>query len=207
MPEFKQWSAAVEIPLDLIDPDPLNPNVMSDEDFEKLVAVIQKQGFDEPLQVVENPDKPGRYIIVGGEHRFKASKRLGFSAVPCCVKECYENDLERRTALVSRNMIKGQLDNTKLNTMIRDLTSRYSDVEGEELAKQMHVSRQKKEEVAQSVLDNQIDSLPSPKEEDLRPFNNTHILLSFPPARMSVVQGILDQLKDYDDVEILQSSN
>lgn len=42
---------------------------------------------------------------------------------------------------------------------------------------------------------------------ELKPFRQTHVLLSFPPERMIDLQDILQQLSDLDYVEYAQSSN
>jgi ParB-like nuclease domain len=64
---------------------PKNPRFIKDVEFQKLIKDIKKS--DEflkarPLLVVPHDDK---YIIIGGEQRFKACVELGKSEVPCYV--------------------------------------------------------------------------------------------------------------------------
>lgn len=46
-----------------------------------------------------------------------------------------------------------------------------------------------------------------PKEIDLKPFNKTHILISFSPEKLIDIQELLKPLLEHPDVEVEQSSN
>jgi len=82
--EFKTWNDAVLIPTEKLTFTDWNINSMSDEEFAALCHEIQEHGFDEPCQVVPVGDK---YLVLGGEHRTRASLALGLEHVPCCIKE------------------------------------------------------------------------------------------------------------------------
>jgi ParB/RepB/Spo0J family partition protein len=118
MSEYGRWEKAVELPVELIDPDPRNPNVMSDTKFSKLVSRIEKYGFDEPIQVIPNPEDAGRYLIVGGEHRYKAARILSMATIPAVVKEHLQDEVERYTELMARNIDRGDLDTAKFNKLL-----------------------------------------------------------------------------------------
>ena len=118
---FKKWEGAVEVPLDLIDLDPLNPNVMSESKFSKLVSSIEKHVFDEPMQLTPNPDKPGRYLAVGGEHRYKACRLLNMTAIPAVIKETLQTEEDRYCELVRRNIDRGDLDMHRFDKLIKHL--------------------------------------------------------------------------------------
>ena len=169
--KFKKWDIAVEIPVDQIIPDPLNPNVMDDETFNQLVEMIQEYGFDEPLQVtLYDGNKEGEdtfYMIVGGEHRYRAAKVLGFEKIPCVVKDI-PDDLERHTALVRRNLVHGELDKTRFNKLIKDIQDRHNNVDiallgrnmgfksEEEMARyieQEKIEKEKKEKTAKKAAE------------------------------------------------------
>ena len=47
----------------------------------------------------------------------------------------------------------------------------------------------------------------APKEVELKPFKRTHILLSFPPEKMGVIQPLLQQICDHSFVEYEQGNN
>jgi len=133
----KLWEGAIEIATDLIFPDPLNPNVMDDFQFNNLVEAIEQHGFDEPLQVVVHPENPEHYIIVGGEHRWRASKVLGMETLPCVVKTTLPDELTRHIELVRRNLIHGDLDKVRFSKMIANIRDKHSGVSDADLAANM----------------------------------------------------------------------
>jgi ParB/RepB/Spo0J family partition protein len=70
----------------LVKPDPDQPRKLFDPfSLEQLTSSIKATNFVEPLIVRENEEKPGTYIIVDGERRWRACKALNFSHITCCV--------------------------------------------------------------------------------------------------------------------------
>ena len=129
MPEFQKWDGAVLVPTELIETDPMNPNVMDEDTFSKLVDMIQEHGFDEPLQVAKHPTKDGSFVTVGGEHRLKAARVLAMPTVPCCVKENLSDEDKRQMALVQRNIVRGDLDRNKFAKLVAKLSDNGYDKE------------------------------------------------------------------------------
>ena len=129
MPEFQKWDGAVLVPTELIETDPMNPNVMDEDTFSKLVDMIQEHGFDEPLQVAQHPTKAGSFVTIGGEHRLKAARVLSMPTVPCCVKENLSDEDKRQMALVQRNIVRGDLDQTKFSKLVAKLSDNGYDKE------------------------------------------------------------------------------
>jgi ParB family chromosome partitioning protein len=74
-----------EISVEILTPNPWNPNRMSDEMRAKLKAYIRKEGFVEPLIV--RPLEKG-YQILGGFHRWGIAEELGYRTVPSIVVIC-----------------------------------------------------------------------------------------------------------------------
>jgi ParB family chromosome partitioning protein len=70
------------IALDLLDPNPEQPRVEIG-DLTELTASIREKGVLEPLLVKPAPDRPGRWMIIAGERRWRASKAAGLREVPC----------------------------------------------------------------------------------------------------------------------------
>jgi ParB/RepB/Spo0J family partition protein len=60
-----------------------NINEMSETTLQRLVEEIRDVGFLDPINVV--PTQDGKYIILGGEHRYKAAKIAGMTYVPAVV--------------------------------------------------------------------------------------------------------------------------
>lgn len=121
MAEFSKWDKAVELPVELIDPDPRNPNVMSDAKFSKLVKRIEEHGFDEPIQVIIHPENAERFLLIGGEHRWKAARILDMKTIPAVVKEHLQDEVERYTELMARNIDRGDLDTAKFNKLLEHI--------------------------------------------------------------------------------------
>jgi len=73
-----------EIRTDLIDEDPGQPRYQFDEEaLEELMRSIEELGLLSPIKVRQG--KGGRYIIIYGNRRYLACKRLGKPAIPCIV--------------------------------------------------------------------------------------------------------------------------
>lgn len=79
-----------EIPIDLIDENtgqipevPENPRRITDEDFELLKRSIQESPEMKQLDEVKVFPYNGRYIAIGGNHRTRAYKELGWKNVLC----------------------------------------------------------------------------------------------------------------------------
>jgi ParB family chromosome partitioning protein len=69
------------IALDLLDPNPAQPRVEIG-DLTELTASIKEKGVLEPLLVKPSP-MTGRWMIIAGERRWRASKVVGLREVPC----------------------------------------------------------------------------------------------------------------------------
>lgn len=74
-----------QIPLELIDPNPHQPRVHFDHaDLEDLVTSIQTHGVMQPIVVTPKAD--GRYELIAGERRTRASKVAGRETIPAIVR-------------------------------------------------------------------------------------------------------------------------
>lgn len=74
------------VELSKIYPDPKNPRQeFPPEEMKKLEDSIKRFGIKTPLVVEEMPD--GRYLLVDGERRFRASKTLKLKEVPVNIQE------------------------------------------------------------------------------------------------------------------------
>jgi ParB family chromosome partitioning protein len=78
------------IALDLLDPNPEQPRVEIG-DLSELTASIKEKGVLEPL-LVKPTRATGRWMIIAGERRWRASKAAGLREVPCI-----EMDVDERT--------------------------------------------------------------------------------------------------------------
>lgn len=77
------------LPVDRIDPNPHQPRIHFDHgDLEDLVGSIKEHGIIQPLVVTTKQD--GRYELIAGERRLRASKIAGLTEVPVIVRTATE---------------------------------------------------------------------------------------------------------------------
>lgn len=80
-----------EIDIDLIDPNPQQPrNRFDARDLEDLAASIRANGIVQPIVVRPHA---GRFQIIAGERRWRASQQAGLRRVPVVVKEIPDDKL------------------------------------------------------------------------------------------------------------------
>jgi ParB family chromosome partitioning protein len=96
-----------EIPLDAITPNPRQPRTNFDADaLAELVGSIKEVGLLQP--VVVRPLGSGRYELVMGERRWRASREAGLEVIPAIVRRTEEADLLRDALL--ENLHRAQLN-------------------------------------------------------------------------------------------------
>ncbi|MFG3549156.1 ParB/RepB/Spo0J family partition protein [Streptomyces sp. NPDC047725] len=81
-----------EVPLDAITPNPRQPRKVFDEDaLAELVTSIKEVGLLQP--VVVRQTGPGRYELIMGERRLRASREAGLEAIPAIVRATEDEQL------------------------------------------------------------------------------------------------------------------
>src|SRR5574343_211733 len=68
------------VDVDAIDVNEWNPNAMDLETFNTLVDAVKKEGMNQPVMVRLSKTE-GRYELIDGEHRFKATKVAGLKKI------------------------------------------------------------------------------------------------------------------------------
>ncbi|GAC1327620.1 MAG: ParB/RepB/Spo0J family partition protein [Mycobacteriales bacterium] len=87
-----------EIPPGSVEPNPRQPRRhFAEEAMEELVTSIREVGLLQPIVVRELA--PGRYQLVMGERRWRASQLAGLSAIPAIIRDTADNDLLRDALL------------------------------------------------------------------------------------------------------------
>lgn len=107
----------VEIDVGNVQPNPWNPNRMSEEMYHKLKAYIKREGLVEPIVVRA---KGEGYEILGGFHRWKIARELGYETVPCAVVEL--DDRRAKILSINLNEMKGQSVSALLSELVHDLS-------------------------------------------------------------------------------------
>jgi ParB family chromosome partitioning protein len=88
----KPMSAAGEIPVDDISPNPKQPRRHFDEEaLEELADSVRVLGVIQPVTVAREAD--GRYTIISGERRWRAARMAGLETVPVYVREVDDQTL------------------------------------------------------------------------------------------------------------------
>ena len=107
----------MEIEVGRLHPNPWNPNRMSEEMYHKLKAYVKREGLVEPIVV--RPLDDG-YQILGGYHRWKIAKELGYETAPCAVVDL--DDRRAKILSVNLNEMKGQSVSLLLSELVHDLS-------------------------------------------------------------------------------------
>lgn len=134
------------IPHDMISPNHYNPNRQSEFEFELLIKSMSEDGFTQPIVTrplftdeqactalgidpatnhtkidwLEAAHKlKSGFMVVDGEHRWKASSQLGYTEVPCVVT--YMTDAQMRIATLRHNRARGTEDIMLTAEVLRDL--------------------------------------------------------------------------------------
>ena len=131
-------TALLQIAPDAIDPNPFQPRMdFRTEPLEELMGSITRLGILQPL-TVRNGKKPGRYELVIGERRLRASTKLGFKTVPCIVAPVQD---ERMLEIaLMENLQRADLDPIETAAGYRALMIQCS-LTQEELADRLSIGR------------------------------------------------------------------
>ncbi len=94
--ERRQLEAeVVRLPMSAIESNPNQPRKVFEEGaLKELAASLKQDGLLQPI-VVSRTETPGKYMIVAGERRWRASKMAGFDSIPAIVKEGASEDMLR----------------------------------------------------------------------------------------------------------------
>ena len=117
---MSQVKEAVLISLDKLHPNDWNPNEQSEETFNQLKKEIEEDGFEHPLNVGPSKEDKGEYIIIGGEHRWRAAMLLGMEEVPCFVHEDWDIETQKLKT-IRRNLLSGSLNARKFTDLVDHL--------------------------------------------------------------------------------------
>ncbi len=145
-----------------IKPNNWNPNGFSESRFKKLIKSIEKDGLINPIVVYDN-DK--QFVIVDGEHRFKAFKALNKKKIDCYALGKLETHEAQRLNYVL-NKLKGDTENEEKDFEI--ITNLLDNYELEELLKTLPYSEielqqyldEKFEDFDEESVANELDSEP-----------------------------------------------
>lgn len=124
--EPKRGYVQLTVPTDSLEPNAWNVQVQDEATFTRLREEIRKVGFIDPIQVFPKEEK-GKYVILGGEHRWKAAMAEGLEEIPVIVltDEKWNDEDLRKMVSVRVNILKGKIDNAKFAKLYNELATKY----------------------------------------------------------------------------------
>ena len=97
----------MRIPVDMIEPNPFQPRMNFDQDaLEELADSIRTLGLIQPITVRRKDD--GRYQIISGARRFRASRLAGLDMMPAYIRDT--NDQGMLEMAIVENIQRENLD-------------------------------------------------------------------------------------------------
>lgn len=125
-------------PQDIV-PNRAQPRIIFDEDdLAELVHSIREVGVLQPIVVRPLPDEAGKYELVMGERRLRATKEVGLDTIPAVVRETADVDMLRDALL--ENLHRAQLNPLEEASAYQQLLSDFG-ITQEELATRIGRSR------------------------------------------------------------------
>lgn len=169
--------SVVKIPVEKIHPNDWNPNVLSDQMFNRLVDDMNRLGFLQPVLVTPEPD--GTYRIIDGEHRYECAKLTDMTEIPCVVVsgDFANDETQQKFQTMRMNMIRGDVDKRKLASLVS------------ELAEEMPV-----EEIAESMAFDNVDALRALIEDTRK---------DLPPEMRKEFDKAKEEIKTVDDLSLV----
>ncbi|MBU0609232.1 MAG: ParB/RepB/Spo0J family partition protein, partial [Armatimonadetes bacterium] len=152
-----QSRAVIEVPLDDIEPNPLQPRqAMDDSSLEELTLSIETHGVLQPI-LVRGTDSG--YQLVAGERRWRAARRAGLHTIPCLVQTV--DDVQSLELAMIENLQRDDLNAIDAARGYRMLVTEFGMTQ-EDVAKKIGKSRSG---VANTM---RILELPTEIQEDIR---------------------------------------
>lgn len=111
-----------EIEIGLIDRNPDQPRKIFDEEaLAELSSSIKNYGVIQPIIVRE---ENGRYIIIAGERRWRASRLAGLKTIPCIIKDYTEQEISE--IAIIENLQREDLNPIESAKAIKSLIQQYN---------------------------------------------------------------------------------
>ncbi len=112
----------MQVPLELIQPNPRQPRVHFDEDqLAELADSIREHGVIQPLIVT--PGEGGAFILIAGERRLQAAQRAGLKTVPAISRQA--SSLEMLELALIENVQRADLNVLEEAEAYRQLTADF----------------------------------------------------------------------------------
>jgi ParB family transcriptional regulator, chromosome partitioning protein len=196
---MSQSRSVVEVPLEEIEPNVLQPREHMDETaLEELTSSIETHGVLQPIMVRQTA---AGYQIVAGERRWRAAQRAGLRTIPCLIQDA--DDLMSLEIALIENLQRDDLDALEAARGYRMLISDYG-LTQEDVAQKVGKSRSA---VANTL---RILDLPSAVQDHMREgrISEGHgrallPLMGQPDVLLSALEQVIEQNLTVRDTERL----
>ena len=134
---FQNQAAVLQLPVDLLKPNPSQPRRnFDDAELRELADSIAEHGIISPIIAVEAAD--GAYTIIAGERRVRAAKLAGLSQVPAIIRK-YTGREQIEVSLIE-NIQRSGLNPIEEASAYKNLMD-FSNLSQEELAARVGKNR------------------------------------------------------------------
>ncbi len=114
----------LEQPIDLLVRNPDQPRrVFTESEIDELAASIKEKGVLQPILVRPAPGQPGKYQIIAGERRWRASQRAGLHEMPVIIRDL--DDLEVLEIGIIENVQRSDLNGIEEARAYKVLIERF----------------------------------------------------------------------------------
>ncbi|MBP5177141.1 MAG: ParB/RepB/Spo0J family partition protein [Clostridia bacterium] len=129
-------NSVIEIPISAIEPNPNQPRkVFNEQSLQELADSIAMHGVIMPIVVNK---KGGKYMIIAGERRWRASRLAGKTEIPAIVKDYNEREVKEISLI--ENLQREDLNPIEAANAMKELMEEY-DITQEDLAERIGKSR------------------------------------------------------------------
>lgn len=184
----------VKLKLSELKPSDYNPRTITDSAMAGLANSLARFGCVEPIVI---NTRNGKNIIVGGNQRFAALKAAG--VIECI---CVAVDLKP----ADEKLLNITLNNPHAQGKFADWVTEMIDKLSEDLTDKNLLLDLRINEL-QNDFGQAEQSKISYREENLKPYKRTHILLSFEPAKLADIHEQIEAILKTPGIEYEQCSN
>lgn len=171
-----------------------NPRAINKEDFESLKKHLSE--FPQFKPILINQDG----IILGGNMRYRAYTEMGVNEV--WVEEVHTKDMEE---IIKYNLIDNQRYGYYQEEATAELIYPYKDKIWKDFKLDFEMPKYDLDSFNKDQFEE--NELLEEKEEDIKPFEKVHILLSFAPEKLMEIEPFLNKIIQIEGIEYEQSAN
>jgi len=173
-------------------PNPENPNIHTAKQVKLTAEIIRRTKWRYPITVSK---KSG--MIVDGHCRYEAALLINPDMKVPVDYQDFSSYQDEKAEMIRKNKLEelSEFSDSKLANILNDLEASNYDLS------------------LTAISQDEIQGITSPDdmfeyyEQELKPYEQSHILLSFPPSAFPKVEAALETLIGDEEIEIEQANN